>query len=395
MERCEGSVKAHSGHQSTGGGSIPAPSLHYWFGETEEAQWLVEKFHYSKRWPSNVQFIVTAHLDGGLFGNKGEAVGAVVYSIPPTRWSVPVLELSRLVRADSARFQLSALVGMSVRRLRRSGDVNILVSFADWTQGHHGGIYQACGWKYNGQRDRAMDGLVIDGEFVPGRGANNRFGTRSPALLKERGIEAEPHWDEGKHLYWLAWGEGLKTAADVGLKSVPYPKPGEKTRASASASDVRQQSGDFGRVAGVAGERLDPEVQNGIAQARTWPRSKPWEATQGQLASGVAGVRYNPTLQSEARNLGGRYEVGPKFFALDTEGRKHVLHHELGHDLSDQMLRDGSAWKALDNGKLPQDLNGQTTPGRDRSRGVRVAAYGSAVLGVSRPRSRADHRGAS
>jgi len=30
-----------------------------------------------------------------------------------------------------------------------------------------------------------------------------------------------------------------------------------QTRARASASDVRQQSGDFGRVAGVAGERLD------------------------------------------------------------------------------------------------------------------------------------------
>ena len=150
-----------------------------------------------------------------------------------------------------------------------------------------------------------------------------------------------------------------------------------QTRARASASDVRQQSGDFGRVAGVAGERLDPEVQNGIAQARTWPRSKPWEATQGQLASGVAGVRYNPTLQSEARNLGGRYEVGPKFFALDTEGRKHVLHHELGHDLSDQMLRDGSAWKALDNGKLPQDLNGQTTPGE-------IVAEGFALLHTDR-----------
>jgi hypothetical protein len=70
-------------------------------------------------------------------------------------------------------------------------------------------------------------------------------------------------------------------------------------------------------------------------------------------------------LQSEGRNLDGRYEVGPKFFALEVGGREHVLYHELGHDLSDQMLRDGSAWDVIDKGMLngAPDLNGQTTPG--------------------------------
>ncbi|HUW55581.1 MAG TPA: hypothetical protein VMZ92_03025 [Planctomycetota bacterium] len=132
-----------------------------------------------------------------------------------------------------------------------------------------------------------------------------------------------------------------------------------KTRArNASNSGTTQQSGDFAA--------LPPEVQHGVRLARTWPKERPWAATRERLASGVAGVRYNPNLQSEARNLGGRYEVGPKFFALDVGGREHVLYHELGHDLSDQMLRDGSAWGALDlldtvDGY--RELNGQTTPG--------------------------------
>jgi hypothetical protein len=215
---------AHNEKPSRKSGSIPASSLHFWVNETDAAMDLVERFHYSGRWPSNVQLVMTAHLAGGLFGNKGDAVAAVVYSIPGTRWSVPVWELSRLVRTDN-RLPLSALVAASVRKLKRMDTPGVMVSFADWTQKHHGGVYQACGWHYTGLRGRRMDGVIVDGEFTPGRSANSRCGTQSPSRLKERGIEAEPHYDEGKHLYWLAWGEGIQTAEGLGLESLPYPKP--------------------------------------------------------------------------------------------------------------------------------------------------------------------------
>lgn len=71
----EESVKAHGGTPSHKSGSIPASSLHYWLNESAAAEDLVKRFHYSRRWPSNVQLVMTAHRDGGLFGNKGDARG--------------------------------------------------------------------------------------------------------------------------------------------------------------------------------------------------------------------------------------------------------------------------------------------------------------------------------
>ena len=200
-------------------------TLHFRTGCVDEAADLVMRFHYSRRIPSNVQFIGTLHQPGGLFGDYGKAVAAVFFSIPPTRWSEPVLELSRLVQ-DGSRPPLSLLIGNACKALRKQG-ADLLVSFADRTHGHHGGIYQAASWAYDGCRDRRMDGLMIDGSFWPGRSCNSRFGTRSPAKVSEIiGREVLPHFDEGKHLYWRALGpNGKAKAKTLGLKSLPYPKP--------------------------------------------------------------------------------------------------------------------------------------------------------------------------
>ena len=204
------------GHQVT---------LHFRTGCMDEAADLVMRCHYSRRLPSNIQFVGSLHEAGGLFGDYGKAVAAVFFSIPPTRWSEPVLELSRLVQ-DGSRPPLSLLIGNACRELRKQG-ADLLVSFADRTHGHHGGVYQSASWQYDGCRDRMMDGLMIDGAFWPGRSCNSKFGTRSPSKVSAIiGREALPHFDEGKHLYWKALGsKGKAKAKTLGLKSMPYPKP--------------------------------------------------------------------------------------------------------------------------------------------------------------------------
>lgn len=210
--------------QQSGSGSIPASTLHFWFGESDDAHELVERFHYSHSWPSAVQFIVSAHLPGGLFGNKGPCVAAAVFGIPGTRWSEDVLELSRLVRHDDYRVPLTALIAAACRKIRRS-EWDLLISFAD-AQRHHGGVYQACGWNYHGMRKAAMEGVRIDGAFIPGRSANHRFGTRSPDKLRELGIDAVGVWDEGKHLFWKALRPtGQEKATRLKLDARTYHKP--------------------------------------------------------------------------------------------------------------------------------------------------------------------------
>ncbi len=195
--------------------------------EPHEVWPLVRDFHYSHRMPANIQHCYAFRGLGGLFGDSGEVMAAAVFSIPPTRWSEEVIELSRLVRNPTCKEPLSCLIGFACGWLRRQGWA-LAVSFADRTQNHHGGIYQAAGWNYDGCRDRRMDGLIVDGVFKPGRSCNSAWGTRSPSRLAEKlpGHHIKPHYDEGKHLYWKTLRvAGKAKGRRLGLQSLSYPKP--------------------------------------------------------------------------------------------------------------------------------------------------------------------------
>jgi len=139
-----------------------------------------------------------------------------------------VLELQRLVLHPSERgFPLTSLISKTVKIIRVHRDDDLLVSFADAGEGHHGGVYQAASWIYAGQRDPAMDGLTVNGTFVAGRSCNAAWGTRSPVLLRDKypGWEIEPHYDVGKHLYWKPLKKsGKHKARRLGLDEQPYPK---------------------------------------------------------------------------------------------------------------------------------------------------------------------------
>jgi hypothetical protein len=197
-------------------------------GAAPDEVWpLVRDFHYSKRMPSNIQHCYAVRGEGGLFGDSGAVVAAAIFNIPGTRWSEEVIELARLVRSPDYAAPLSQLLAFACDRLRKNG-WNLVVSFADWTQKHHGGIYQASGWQYDGQRDRQNDGIIVDGVFVPGRSANSRWGTRSAEKLRLMmpNKTIEPHFDEGKHLYWRPLVVSGRTKAKrLGLRSISYPKP--------------------------------------------------------------------------------------------------------------------------------------------------------------------------
>jgi hypothetical protein len=188
---------------------------------------LVRQHHYSRRMPGNIQHCYVIRSPGGLFGDKGEPIAGAIFSIPGTRWTEDLIELTRLVRRPDCDVPMSKLISFSCHWLKIARHP-LVISFADRTQGHHGGVYQAAGWQYDGCRDKAMDGLLIDGVFKPGRSCNSAYGTRSPSKLQERfpSKVIEPHFDEGKHLYWKPlMVAGRSKARRLGLKAEPYPKP--------------------------------------------------------------------------------------------------------------------------------------------------------------------------
>lgn len=208
--------------------SLPKP-YNFLCGQIEEAKSLVLRFHYSKRFSANVQFVGTFHKDGGLFGDQGECIAAAVFSIPPTVWSEEVLELTRLVKHPNYKFELSKLISLCVKEIKKSKKrFDLLVSYADSTQKHHGGIYQACSWFYDGKRNPAQDGILINGKFTPNRTCSSLYGTKSAKLLKDhlRTCTIQRHFDEGKFLFWKPLNRnGEKKAERLKLRKLSYYKP--------------------------------------------------------------------------------------------------------------------------------------------------------------------------
>lgn len=208
--------------------TIAASDVHFQLGRMDEAVALIKKYHYSHRPPSAVELVGTFHAGGGLFGDMGPAIAAVFFSQPTAKWSERVLELSRLVRHDDCRLPLTRLISLACKYLKKRSAIDLLISYADATAGHHGGVYQACSWNYAGQRDARNDGLMIHGQFIPGRTCNALYGTRSASKLRELNPNwaIEPHYDKGKHLYWRALAKtGEAKAGQLGLERLPYPKP--------------------------------------------------------------------------------------------------------------------------------------------------------------------------
>ena len=149
---------------------------------------------------------------------------------PPTRWSLPVIELSRLVRKEDTNPKpiLTKLISKGVKECKRLG-YDLIVSFADSTFDHHGGIYQAASWNFFCMRKPQNDGWIIDGEFVPRRTCYARYGTSGNKIidiLAKQNKTCIKHFDSGKYLYWKALNKsGEEKAKLLKLDSNTYLKP--------------------------------------------------------------------------------------------------------------------------------------------------------------------------
>lgn len=188
---------------------------------------IVETYHYSHRMPRSVK-LCYGHV---VYSPEMQTQACVIYSQATGRWEAENLwELSRLVRIPEFDDPMTRLISKSIGYIRKHKLTELVVSFADATQDHHGGIYQSCSWVYDGMRGKRLDGFTIDGEFVPARTCNAVYGTSSETEILEhpkvKGRDVEPHYDDGKHCYWKALSKsGMQLAKSLGLRSTSYPKP--------------------------------------------------------------------------------------------------------------------------------------------------------------------------
>jgi hypothetical protein len=198
-------------------------------GASADELWpLVRDCHYSKRMSGLVRHAFAWREPGGMFGDTGKPVAGVTYSQPVNRnFPHDSIELSRLIRADGFDRQISEFVAWSLRWLRANTPYPFVLSYADTTHGHHGGVYQSLGFRYIGATDSANIGFnAPDGTFVHGRICNSRFGTRSVGAIAKIRPDWTPVIGEAKHLYIFPLRQKwLSIAKSRSWQCLPYPKP--------------------------------------------------------------------------------------------------------------------------------------------------------------------------
>lgn len=151
-----------------------------------EAQRMVRLWHYA-RGGSNTRVYTHA-----LYRKGEEAPYGVVWWLPPTRvacesvdkerWK-QVLSLTRMVVSPRApKNACSFLLARSVQAIKKEGRFVALVTYADESQGHTGGVYKASGWQYIGRTGpypRWVDAL---GRQVAPKATKNRTKAQMEAL---------------------------------------------------------------------------------------------------------------------------------------------------------------------------------------------------------------------
>jgi len=199
------------------------------YDDTKE--WLLKR-HYAHRMPC-----ITAAF--GLFKDK-VLVGVCTFGVPASpslcrgicgeKYADKVLELNRLcIEESDAKNLASFFVGRCLTFFRVA---NIIVSYADTSQGHVGYVYQACNFLYTGLSAKRTDRQPI----------GYKGNAHSRHLWKVSKSEAEGVQRPQKHRYIYFCGrKHWKKLFKQNLKYIvePYPK-GETLRYNANVKITKQ-----------------------------------------------------------------------------------------------------------------------------------------------------------
>lgn len=205
-------------------------------------QWLLYK-HYAKRVPS-------IEYSFGLY-NDNILVGVCTFGCPPRvmnngecifhNYRVKTLELNRLCVNDGLeKNALSFFVSSALNFLPKPCCV---VSYADFSFGHNGYIYQATNWMYSGLNQIHERQVFFDGEEVhPRTACSMGFTSISEWAAKEPRVTLGDYTK--KHRYFQFLGNKKEVSAmkkDFVYQLFPYPK-GESKRYDSSYIPVVQLS---------------------------------------------------------------------------------------------------------------------------------------------------------
>lgn len=207
-------------HAPTAGGS----SLRLDWCSHEAAKFAVEHWHYSRRMPKS-KLAKVGVWEGDTFR------GVIIFSVGATPeigkpFGLRQTEVCELVRVALRHHTapVSRMLAVSVRMLKGSmPGLRLIVSFADTSHGHHGGIYQAAGWLYVGSQE--YHAYRVRGKTFHPRSLHHRYGVGGqsiPWLRQHVDPSAERVANGVKHKYLMPLDNEMR--AKLLPLSKPYPK---------------------------------------------------------------------------------------------------------------------------------------------------------------------------
>ena len=188
----------------------------------EAAKYACENWHYSKCIPAGKLVKIGAWEDGKYIGVVLFARGATPNLGKP--YGLDQTECCELVRIALTEHKtpVSKIMAISLKWLKKQNpQMKMVVSFADKTQGHHGGIYQASNWIYNGCGDGAYF-YKINGKITHPRSIGSLGFVQNLDGAKKIDKHAEKIYIEGKHRYLMPLDN--ETRKQILPLSKPYPK---------------------------------------------------------------------------------------------------------------------------------------------------------------------------
>jgi hypothetical protein len=202
----------------------------------EAAKHACENWHYSKCVPVGKLVKVGAWENGKFIGVVLFGRGATPNLGKP--YGLGQTECVELVRIALTSHQspVSKIASLAIKFLKKSNsNLRLIVSFADQSQGHHGGIYQAGNWIYNGQGNPAkfylIKGKLTHPRSIGAKGlVQNIHGARK---IDPYAVVVDV---PGKHRYLMPLDKEMKKR--ILPLSKPYPK-----RAKDQALDVQSSLG--------------------------------------------------------------------------------------------------------------------------------------------------------
>ena len=96
-----------------------------------------------------------------------------------------------------------------------------------------------------------------------------------------------------------------------------------------------------GRAGGTAASGADVLASGAAVPTRE-------EVLGGKATYGGITVKYDSKMSADARNMTTEIHVSPKFFEHPVSTQRHILNHEVAHNLSDDMMfRNSDRWQAF------------------------------------------------